>query len=114
MLSFSMIVFLLQAGMCTELEKLINKYWLTSSADRRGINWKSWQNLCKSIDIGRMGFKNLRHFNLAMLGKQCWRLIINPENLIGRIFKASYFSSGISLILLWKATLVLFIGVCLR
>lgn len=38
-----------------------------------------------------MGFKNLGTFNLAMLGKQGWRIMTNPESLIARIYKARYY-----------------------
>lgn len=38
-----------------------------------------------------MGFKNLLWFNLAMLAKQGWRMLQNPNFLIARIYKAVYF-----------------------
>ena len=38
-----------------------------------------------------MGFRNLQAFNLAMLAKQAWRIIINPNSIISRIYKAKYF-----------------------
>lgn len=39
-----------------------------------------------------MGFRDLKSFNLAMLGKQVWRIIANPHSLLSRVFKAKYFS----------------------
>jgi len=38
-----------------------------------------------------MGFKSLRDFNLAMVGKQAWKLITDPDSLITRLLKAKYF-----------------------
>ena len=38
-----------------------------------------------------MGFRDLRSFNLAMLGKQIWRVIHYPDSLLSRVFKAKYF-----------------------
>lgn len=42
---------------------------------------------------GGMGFKDLSAFNLAMLGKQGWNFLTEPESLVTRIFKARYFPS---------------------
>ncbi|XP_062014340.1 uncharacterized protein LOC133730842 [Rosa rugosa] len=38
-----------------------------------------------------MGSKNIYAYNLAMLGKQGWRLLSNPQSLIGQLYKAKYF-----------------------
>lgn len=38
-----------------------------------------------------MGFRDLRSFNLAMLGKQIWRIIHYPHSLLSRVLKAKYF-----------------------
>jgi len=43
---------------------------------------------------GGMGFKDLSAFNLAMLGKQGWKFITEPDSLVARIFKACYFPNG--------------------
>ena len=38
-----------------------------------------------------MFFRNLQAFNLAMLSKQAWQILMNPCSLIARIYKAKYF-----------------------
>lgn len=43
---------------------------------------------------GGMGFRDFRSFNLAMLGKQGWRLISNTQSLVTKLYKASYFANS--------------------
>ena len=50
--------------------------------------------MCKSKLVGGMGFKNLQAFNLAMLTKQGWRLISNPNSLVAQIYRARYYPHG--------------------
>ena len=38
-----------------------------------------------------MGFLDLNGFNLAMLGKLGWKLIIEPNSLVSRILKSKYY-----------------------
>ena len=38
-----------------------------------------------------MGFQNLQAFNPAMLAKQGWRILTNPNFLTARVYKAKYF-----------------------
>ncbi|XP_019154304.1 PREDICTED: uncharacterized protein LOC109150749 [Ipomoea nil] len=75
------------------IERTMNHYWWDSGTDRR-IHWKAWDKLCVPKKYGRLGFKELRAFNLAMLGKQAWRMLTKPESLVARIYKARYYAKG--------------------
>lgn len=39
---------------------------------------------------GDLDYRCLAKFNLALLAKQGWRLIVNPNSLLGRTLKAKY------------------------
>lgn len=41
--------------------------------------------------MGGLSFKNLRDYNLSMVGKQAWWLLMNPGSLVSQIYKARYY-----------------------
>ncbi|KAK2402443.1 hypothetical protein QL285_051963 [Trifolium repens] len=38
-----------------------------------------------------MGFRHMYGFNLAMLGKQGWKLLTNHDTILSHVFKAKYY-----------------------
>lgn len=90
--NYAMSIFLLSQQVCTELERIMNKFWWKSDAKKdKGIIWMSWDRLSASKATGGMGFRNLRNFNLALVGKQAWRFITNEQSLVSRVYKARYY-----------------------
>nr|VDC67117.1 unnamed protein product [Brassica rapa] len=58
------------------------------------MHWKSWESLCKPKECGGLGFKDLEALNLALLGKQMWRMLTNKNSLLTRVFKSRYFKKS--------------------
>jgi hypothetical protein len=93
--SYVMSIFQLPATLINTIEKMINSFWWGHGrANQRGINWLSWEKLSMHKTNGGMGFKDLTAFNLAMLGKQGWKLLTEPNSLVSRLFKARYFPNN--------------------
>lgn len=72
----------------------MNKYWWSSNKQGRSIHWKGWETMCLHKNKGGMGFKDVSDFNMALLGKQVWRLLTNGNSLVGRLFQARYYPRG--------------------
>lgn len=91
--SYAMTCFLLPKSLCSNLEQLFNNYWWKSgtSNSQKGVNWLSWNNMSVAKSRGGLGFRNLYGFNIALLGKQIWKIMQNPDSLVTRILKARYF-----------------------
>ena len=93
--SYVMSIFQLPTTLLDSIEKMMNSFWWgNGKTTQRGIHWMNWEKLSAPKIRGGMGFKDLSAFNLAMLGKQGWKFITEPDSLVARIFKARYFPSG--------------------
>jgi hypothetical protein len=93
--TYFMSLFTLPSSLCDEIEKMMNSFWWDhNSSNSRGLHWLSWERLSTPKAFGGMGFKSLKAFNMAMVGKQTWKLDSNLDSLIICLLKAKYFSIG--------------------
>ena len=83
--------FLIPRDTCRKLKTMISNYWWGSSADNRHMHRQRWELLTRPKVQGGMGFQDLRLFNKAMLWKQGWRLIENPNSLCAKVLKGRYY-----------------------
>ncbi|PKA51938.1 putative mitochondrial protein [Apostasia shenzhenica] len=92
--TYAMSIFKLPTTLCKEIENIISRFWWRYSSKSKGIHWCQWNDLCKSKAEEGMGFRNLTLFNIALLGKQWWRLQQDQNSLTFRVLKGRYFPSG--------------------
>lgn len=54
----------------------------------------AWDKLCVPKNFCGMCFKKIKEFNIALLGKQIWRLLTVPDSFVARLLKSRYFRSS--------------------
>ena len=71
---------------------MFNAFWWGSKLTKgNGLNWMRWDRLCVPKAFGGMGFQRLHEFNLALLCKQGWKLMLEPISFLTQMLKARYF-----------------------
>lgn len=50
--------------------------------------------LCKPKQLGGMGFRRMIEFNKALIAKQVWRILNNPDCLLTKVLKTRYFKNS--------------------
>jgi len=90
--TYCMSAFLLPTSFWEEIERMMNSFYWGSKKNRgRSINWLNWYKMTACKDHGGLNFRDLEGFNLAMLGKQGWKLITNSPSLLTIVLKDKYF-----------------------
>jgi hypothetical protein len=89
--TYSMSTFRLTKKTCKSITSPMAHYFWSSSLDKKGMHWVSWNDLASPKCNGGMGFRDLPLFNLALLGKHGWRLMTKPNSLCARVLKGRYF-----------------------
>ena len=92
--SYAMSVFELPKGICKSITDEIAGFWWGDNEEKKKMHWFAWWRLCIPKKEGGSGFRDLHSFNLAMLAKQCWRLIQNPDSLCAQVLRAKYYPDG--------------------
>nr|GEX04997.1 Myc-type, basic helix-loop-helix (bHLH) domain-containing protein [Tanacetum cinerariifolium] len=92
--SYAMQCFLLPTGFLNKLLTYVKRFFWGGDAHGSHIHWVGWDRISRSKDEGGLGFRNLKAFNLALLAKQGWRLIVNPHSFWGRVLKGIQWQVG--------------------
>ncbi len=89
--TYTMSCFKLPKGFCDDINSLTTNFWWGNSSKGRKIHWSNWLKMCRSKELGGIGFRDFQAFNLVLLAKQGWRLVHNTQSLVYQVYKARYF-----------------------
>ncbi|KAL6131080.1 hypothetical protein ACLB2K_069458 [Fragaria x ananassa] len=89
--TYVMSVFELPKHICHEMQRCMAEFWWGDWEQRRKIHWVAWDKLCVPKEEDGLGFRNMEAFNQALLAKQAWRILQQPESLVALTLRATYF-----------------------
>ncbi|XP_027063126.1 uncharacterized mitochondrial protein AtMg00310 [Coffea arabica] len=89
--TYVMSCYKLTKTLCDDIKALIRNFWWGQRGTEKKMCWVRWNKLCQPKSEGGLGFRDMEAFNLALLAKQGWRLIKDPESLAARVLKTKYF-----------------------
>ena len=89
--TYAMQCFKIPEGVVNSLNALCRNFWWGQQGEERKLALISWNRMCLSKEKGGIGFRNLSAFNDALLAKQCWRMVTNPDSFAARVIKGKYF-----------------------
>jgi hypothetical protein len=92
--AYVMSVFKIPKQICKGITTAMSNFWWGDGADRKRMHWLAWWKMCVPKQQGGMGFRDIQCFNLALLAKQVWRILEEPESLCARVLRAKYFPNG--------------------
>lgn len=89
--TYTMSCFWLPDSLCKELNSMVSGFWWGQRNKERKMVWVAWEKMCTLKAEGGMGFKDIKVLNLALLAKQGWQILSNPNSLSHKILKEKYF-----------------------
>ncbi|CAN1812809.1 Putative ribonuclease H protein At1g65750 [Linum perenne] len=92
--TYIMSLFLLPKKMINQMNSLLRMFFWSGSMTKKAIHWCKGSKLCDSKSSRGVGFKEFGMFNTALLARQGWRLLNQPDTLWAKLLKSLYFPSG--------------------
>ena len=85
--------------MANKISSLQQRFLLEGSDEVRKISWVKWEDVCRPKKEGGMGVRDVTKFNIALLGKWRWRLLVERDSLWVKVLCVKY-GRGVSSIII--------------
>ena len=69
---------------------MMAKYRRGEHDENRKMQWVNWKKIIEEKHNGGLGFRDLYHFNSALLAKQVWRILTQHNLLMSKPLKGKY------------------------
>ncbi|OMO55679.1 reverse transcriptase [Corchorus capsularis] len=92
--AYVMMCFKFPKKVCADINSMVANFWWGQQDNEKRIHWVSWEKMTLPKEEGGMGFKELEAFNRALLAKQIWRILENPEAMWVKVLKGIYFPNA--------------------
>jgi hypothetical protein len=92
--SYAMSCFDLTKTLYDEISNMIGRFWWAQPEKENKMHRLSCDLLCLRKDKGGLGYRDLHLFNLAMLARQGWRLLLDPKSLCAQVLRSKYYPDG--------------------
>ncbi|KAK2440720.1 hypothetical protein QL285_012099 [Trifolium repens] len=78
------------SGTISSIESLMSNFFWGGCEGSRKISWIDWKTICLRKEYRGLGVRRLRESNIALLGKWCWRMLVDRGGLWFRVLTARY------------------------
>lgn len=95
--TFSISCFRLPRGLCQHIDGLLRSLWWGSKAGKPRTCWVALEEMTCPKYYGGLGFRDMELFNLALLARQAWRILKEPEALSALLLKAVFYPNSVFL-----------------
>ncbi|GAA0186991.1 hypothetical protein LIER_34279 [Lithospermum erythrorhizon] len=88
---YAMQCFKLPNVLSNDLNRMAEDLFWGSTPTNKKIHWRSWKSLCNEKESGGLGFRECKAYNMALLCKQAWKIVVNPLSPVAQMLKLKYF-----------------------